>query len=181
MHVSAGFWVIFSLPTGNTLDLCIYLSLLDSKFPFFLLSCALYFWKWYYSLLECQQNNLFSMSSVESLVSIFLQFTPYSFRLKNSMNGLSPLKDTLIVPEDVAEPPLVQKQNPPPPSLKPDRLIILQILVINIQKWSHLRWDRPVLKILLYQPSTNPSDKNMQSSMEDLMRFLHASGPRARR
>jgi len=51
-----------------------------------------------------------SKLAVEALASIFLYFFPFGFRNKGSKNSLTPLKDSLIMPEDKAEPPLVQKQ-----------------------------------------------------------------------
>lgn len=56
-----------------------------------------------------------SKLALEALASVFLQFMPFSFQRKSSTNGLTPLKDSLVMPEDVAEPPLVQKHRTPAP------------------------------------------------------------------
>ncbi|XP_043699589.1 uncharacterized protein LOC122650280 isoform X2 [Telopea speciosissima] len=53
--------------------------------------------------------DLFKLAVV-ALGSIFLYFIPVSLRFRKSKNNLTPLKDTLVMPEDRAEPPLVQKQ-----------------------------------------------------------------------
>ncbi|CAK9151725.1 unnamed protein product [Ilex paraguariensis] len=54
---------------------------------------------------------------LEASGSIFLYLMPFRFKRnghgKGSGNGLTPLKDSLIMPEDEAEPPLVQKQRTP--------------------------------------------------------------------
>lgn len=47
-----------------------------------------------------------------SLVSLF----PFQFRRNSTRNGLTPLKDSLIMPEDEAEPPLVRRQRAPAPA-----------------------------------------------------------------
>ncbi|KAJ4980609.1 hypothetical protein NE237_031446 [Protea cynaroides] len=52
--------------------------------------------------------DLFKLA-VQALGSIFLYFIPVSLRTRKSKN-LTPLKDSLIMPEDMAEPPLVQRQ-----------------------------------------------------------------------
>ncbi|KAF8409104.1 hypothetical protein HHK36_005177 [Tetracentron sinense] len=51
-----------------------------------------------------------SKLAVEALGSIFLYFIPLSLRPAWSKKGLTPIKDSLMLPEDKAEPPLVQKQ-----------------------------------------------------------------------
>ncbi|KAJ6842245.1 uncharacterized protein M6B38_302625 [Iris pallida] len=48
--------------------------------------------------------------SMEALGNVFLNLIPQSFRIGRSKEGLTPLKDNLVMPEDNVEPPLVQKQ-----------------------------------------------------------------------
>ncbi|KAK6934111.1 NHL repeat [Dillenia turbinata] len=52
---------------------------------------------------------------LEALASIVMYFIPFRFRTGNSKKNLTPLKDSLIIPEDDGEPPLVQKQKTPIP------------------------------------------------------------------
>ena len=52
---------------------------------------------------------------VEALGSLFLYFVPSRFRPKGARKGLTPLKDSLRMPEDEAEPPMVQRQSAPAP------------------------------------------------------------------
>lgn len=56
-----------------------------------------------------------SKLALEALASVLLYFTPFRFRDKSSKNGLTPLKDSLIMPEDEPKPPSVQKHRTPPP------------------------------------------------------------------
>lgn len=56
-----------------------------------------------------------SKLAVEAFAGGVLQFTPFNFWRTRSPNNLTPLKDTLIMPEDAAEPPLVQKHRAPAP------------------------------------------------------------------
>ncbi|XP_068642961.1 uncharacterized protein [Aristolochia californica] len=46
----------------------------------------------------------------EALGSVLLSFLPTSFHFRRFNKGLTPLKDSLLMPEDKPEPPLVQKQ-----------------------------------------------------------------------
>ncbi|KAF8413705.1 hypothetical protein HHK36_001697 [Tetracentron sinense] len=48
--------------------------------------------------------------TVEALGSIFLYFIPLSLRPGRGKKGLTPIKDSLMMPEEKAKPPLVQKQ-----------------------------------------------------------------------
>ncbi|KAK9269104.1 hypothetical protein L1049_000873 [Liquidambar formosana] len=56
-----------------------------------------------------------SKLALEALANIFLYFIPSRFRPGSSKKGLTPLKDSLRMPEDEAEPPVVQKQRTPAP------------------------------------------------------------------
>lgn len=57
-----------------------------------------------------------SKLALEALASIFLYFIPFRFNRKISKSGgLTPLKDSLKMPEDEAETPLVRKQRTPTP------------------------------------------------------------------
>uniref|UniRef100_A0A5B7BWV0 NHL domain-containing protein n=1 Tax=Davidia involucrata TaxID=16924 RepID=A0A5B7BWV0_DAVIN len=56
-----------------------------------------------------------SKLTLQSLASVVLYFIPFSFSRKSPKGGLTPLKDSLVMPEDEAEPPLVQKQRTPAP------------------------------------------------------------------
>ncbi|XP_059662741.1 uncharacterized protein LOC132308626 [Cornus florida] len=56
-----------------------------------------------------------SKLALEALAGIFLYFIPFQFRRKSPKGSLTPLKDSLIMPEDVVEPPFVQKQRTPAP------------------------------------------------------------------
>ncbi|KAA8524017.1 hypothetical protein F0562_010552 [Nyssa sinensis] len=51
-----------------------------------------------------------SKLTLQSLCSVVMYFIPFSFSRKSPKVGLTPLKDSLIMPEDEAERPLVQKQ-----------------------------------------------------------------------
>ncbi|KAG8386440.1 hypothetical protein BUALT_Bualt03G0149000 [Buddleja alternifolia] len=53
--------------------------------------------------------------ALESFWGIFVQFSPSSFKGKISKKGLTPLKDTLIMPEDEPEPSSAHKQRAPIP------------------------------------------------------------------
>ncbi|XP_057475072.1 uncharacterized protein LOC130763135 [Actinidia eriantha] len=55
-----------------------------------------------------------SKLALEALASVFFYFIPFRFS-KGSKGGLTPLKDSLVMPEDEAEPPQVQKQRTPAP------------------------------------------------------------------
>ena len=55
-----------------------------------------------------------SKLALEALASIFFYFIPFRFS-KGSKGGLTPLKDSLVMPEDKAEPSQVQKQRTPAP------------------------------------------------------------------
>ncbi|KAJ8543004.1 hypothetical protein K7X08_005527 [Anisodus acutangulus] len=58
-----------------------------------------------------------SKLAIEGLGSLFGYIVPLRFRHKSFIRpGLTPLKDSLIMPEDEVEPPLVQKQRAPPPA-----------------------------------------------------------------
>lgn len=53
---------------------------------------------------------------LEMLAGLFLYFVPSSFRsINGTKKGLTPLKDTLKMPEDEAKPPSIQRQSVPPP------------------------------------------------------------------
>lgn len=56
-----------------------------------------------------------SKLTFEALAGIFLSFLPSHFRPNSSKKGLTPLKDSLRMPEDEAEPTLVQRQSTPAP------------------------------------------------------------------
>ncbi|URE14289.1 NHL repeat [Musa troglodytarum] len=58
-----------------------------------------------------------SKFAVEGIGNMLLNLVPFGLRRKRSA-GLSPLKDHLVMPEDKAEPPLVQKQKSPSPMSK---------------------------------------------------------------
>ncbi|KAI3457617.1 hypothetical protein Pfo_014280 [Paulownia fortunei] len=53
--------------------------------------------------------------ALEALGGIFVQFIPLRFKGKISKRGLTPLKDSLIMPEDEAEPSSALKQRTPTP------------------------------------------------------------------
>ncbi|GFZ07560.1 NHL domain-containing protein [Actinidia rufa] len=55
-----------------------------------------------------------SKLAVEALGSVFFYFIPFGFS-KGSKGGLTPLKDSLVMPKDEAKPPQVQKQRTPTP------------------------------------------------------------------
>ncbi|XP_065861919.1 uncharacterized protein [Euphorbia lathyris] len=54
-----------------------------------------------------------SKLAVEALASVFLYFIPAWFRSNGPKKGLTPLKDSLRMPEDEVEPPLAQRQTVP--------------------------------------------------------------------
>ncbi|XP_073126030.1 uncharacterized protein [Henckelia pumila] len=56
-----------------------------------------------------------SKLALEALGGIFVQFNPLLLKRNNSKRNLTPLKDTLIMPEDEAEQPLARKQRTPTP------------------------------------------------------------------
>ncbi|XP_077228358.1 uncharacterized protein LOC143861309 isoform X2 [Tasmannia lanceolata] len=58
--------------------------------------------------------DLFKLA-LEALGNIFLYFIPLSLRPRTSNKGLTPIKDTLVMPEDKPEPQSVQKQRSPLP------------------------------------------------------------------
>ncbi|PSR96443.1 THAP domain-containing protein [Actinidia chinensis var. chinensis] len=55
-----------------------------------------------------------SKLAVEALGSVFFYFIPFGFS-KGSKGGLTPLKDSLVMPKDEAKPPQVRKQRTPTP------------------------------------------------------------------
>ncbi|CAN4102971.1 unnamed protein product [Withania somnifera] len=58
-----------------------------------------------------------SKLAIEGLSSLFGYIIPLRFRHRNLIRpGLTPLKDSLVMPEDEVEPPLVQKQRAPAPA-----------------------------------------------------------------
>ncbi|XP_060188212.1 uncharacterized protein LOC132617260 isoform X1 [Lycium barbarum] len=58
-----------------------------------------------------------SKLAIEGLGSLFGYIVPLRFRHKSFIRaGLTPLKDSLIMPQDEVEPPLVQKQRAPAPA-----------------------------------------------------------------
>lgn len=56
-----------------------------------------------------------SKLALEAMGSIFLYFVPSRFRPNSSKKGLTPMKDSLIMPENEVPPPLVQRQATPAP------------------------------------------------------------------
>lgn len=50
---------------------------------------------------------------LEALAGVFLYFVPSRFRSTQAQKSLTPLKDSLKMPEDEAEPPLAQRQTSP--------------------------------------------------------------------
>ncbi|XP_038904764.1 uncharacterized protein LOC120091031 isoform X2 [Benincasa hispida] len=56
-----------------------------------------------------------SKLALEAVASIFLSFVPTRFRARNTQKGLTPLKDSLRMPEDEPERPTVQMQRTPIP------------------------------------------------------------------
>ncbi|PON72770.1 NHL repeat [Parasponia andersonii] len=56
-----------------------------------------------------------SKLGLELLAGLFLYFVPSRFRSNGAKKGLTPLKDTLRMPEDKTEPPSVQGQSAPAP------------------------------------------------------------------
>lgn len=56
-----------------------------------------------------------SKLALEAMGSIFLYFVPSRFQPNSSKKGLTPMKDSLIMPEDEVPPPLVQRQATPAP------------------------------------------------------------------
>lgn len=56
-----------------------------------------------------------SKLALEALAGIFLYFVPSRFRPNSPKKGLTPLKDSLRMPEDEAKPILVQRQSAPAP------------------------------------------------------------------
>ncbi|KAK8643722.1 hypothetical protein V6N13_013005 [Hibiscus sabdariffa] len=56
-----------------------------------------------------------SKLGLEATAGVFLYFVPSRFRSNGSKKGLTPKKDSLIMPEDEVPPPLVQRQTTPVP------------------------------------------------------------------
>ncbi|MBA0624908.1 hypothetical protein Godav_010178 [Gossypium davidsonii] len=56
-----------------------------------------------------------SKLALEAMGSIFLYFVPSHFQPNSSKKGLTPMNDSLIMPEDEVPPPLVQRQATPAP------------------------------------------------------------------
>ncbi|XP_073287239.1 uncharacterized protein [Primulina huaijiensis] len=56
-----------------------------------------------------------SKLALEALGGIFVQFNPFGSKRNSSKRNLTPLKDTLIMPEDEADPSLARKQRTPTP------------------------------------------------------------------
>lgn len=56
-----------------------------------------------------------SKLALEAVASIFLSFVPSRFRARNARKGLTPLKDSLRMPEDEPKQPPVQMQRTPVP------------------------------------------------------------------
>ncbi|XP_061983116.1 uncharacterized protein LOC133702820 [Populus nigra] len=56
-----------------------------------------------------------SKLALEALVGILLSFVPSWYRPGGARKGLTPLKDSLIMPDDEVEPPSVQRQSTPAP------------------------------------------------------------------
>ncbi|KAJ7948771.1 NHL domain-containing protein [Quillaja saponaria] len=54
-----------------------------------------------------------SKFALESVTNIFSYFNPSRSRYDGPKKGLTPLKDTLLMPEDEAEPPLIERQRTP--------------------------------------------------------------------
>lgn len=59
-----------------------------------------------------------SKLALESLGGTLASLFPFQFHRNSSRNGLTPLKDSLIMPEDEAEPPSVQRQRAPAPNVE---------------------------------------------------------------
>ncbi|XP_054814478.1 uncharacterized protein LOC129315013 [Prosopis cineraria] len=59
-----------------------------------------------------------SKLSLETMVSAFFQFIPSRFRSDSPERGLTPLKDSLRMPEDEPESPLVDRQSAPAPVIE---------------------------------------------------------------
>lgn len=57
-----------------------------------------------------------SKLALEALVGILLCFVPSWYRPGGAKKGLTPLKDSLIMPDDEVEPPSVQRQTTPAPA-----------------------------------------------------------------
>ncbi|XAR68261.1 hypothetical protein NMG60_11003332 [Bertholletia excelsa] len=53
--------------------------------------------------------------TVEALASVFLYFIPFLFNHRTSHGSLTPLQESLVMPEDESEPPVLQKQRTPTP------------------------------------------------------------------
>ncbi|XP_075477319.1 uncharacterized protein LOC142518419 isoform X2 [Primulina tabacum] len=56
-----------------------------------------------------------SKLALEALGGFFVQFNPFGSKRNSSKRNLTPLKDTLIMPEDEADPSLARKQKTPTP------------------------------------------------------------------
>ncbi|KAI9385744.1 hypothetical protein POPTR_011G107800v4 [Populus trichocarpa] len=56
-----------------------------------------------------------SKLALEALVGILLSFVPSWYKPGGARKGLTPLKDSLIMPDDEVEPPSVQRQSTPAP------------------------------------------------------------------
>ncbi|GMI90003.1 hypothetical protein like AT3G14860 [Hibiscus trionum] len=56
-----------------------------------------------------------SKFGLEAMACVFLYFVPSRFQSYGSKKGLTPKKDSLIMPEDEVPPPLVQRQTTPAP------------------------------------------------------------------
>ncbi|KAJ6886712.1 hypothetical protein NC651_027159 [Populus alba x Populus x berolinensis] len=56
-----------------------------------------------------------SKLALEALVGVVLSFVPSWYRPGGARTGLTPLKDSLIMPDDGVEPPSVQRQSTPAP------------------------------------------------------------------
>lgn len=52
-----------------------------------------------------------SKLALEGLASVFLYFVPSWFKSRGSKKGLTPMKDSLIMPDDEMEPPSIQRQS----------------------------------------------------------------------
>ncbi|KAJ8898632.1 hypothetical protein K2173_004616 [Erythroxylum novogranatense] len=56
-----------------------------------------------------------SKLALEALANVFFYLVPSKLKLTRPRKGLTPLKNSLRMPEDEVEPPLTQKQSTPPP------------------------------------------------------------------
>ncbi|KAK9153093.1 hypothetical protein Sjap_000573 [Stephania japonica] len=113
-----------------------------------------------------------SKLAIEALGSVFLYLIPFNYKAGGPKNGLTPVRDSLVLPEDKAETPPVQKQRTAVPVPEthdvPHQLpMVLRPPLIVILRTSTTGVNQFLSKTLLCQANTDiQSDKNMQSSMD---------------